>query len=71
MILAGYDRPLGIIILFITSSILIYYSLWIILVPLLYQNHIVARFFPAKISFHLLLGIPVAIITTLKTYKVN
>lgn len=57
---AGYDRPIGIFILSVTTVFIIYYSLWIILVPLLNEDHIIPSLFP-KISIGLVLGIPVAI----------
>ncbi|KAI2797819.1 Dolichol phosphate-mannose biosynthesis regulatory protein [Blomia tropicalis] len=60
---AGYDRPIGIVILSVTTIFIIYYSLWIILVPLLNEDHIIPSLFP-RISIGLLLGIPVAIGTT-------
>ena len=59
----GYDRPIGIFILSVTTVFIVYYSLWIILVPLLNEDHIIPSLFP-KISIGLLLGIPVAIGTT-------
>ncbi|CAG2180172.1 unnamed protein product [Oppiella nova] len=56
----GYDRQLGIGLLTLSSISLIYYTLWIIVIPMVNEKHIIRQFFPRE-SMALALGIPVGI----------
>lgn len=58
----GYDRQLGLALLTFGSFSLIYYSIWVLVIPLVNDKHIIRAFFPRQ-SIVLALGIPITIMT--------